>query len=386
MDTPKSQGSEQFAYSILLGIALIAVAGIGGSLGGRLLRRPNGAPGARPNAETATSIDGAGLSISRPSRNFGAVWENPVFEWPLAVTNSSDRLVTIVGFAPSCKCSSVSPPRLAILPSQTRTVVLKLDLRVAVAGEKTSQAKEAPFSVSISPLVEEGDTIRPATAWVIEGRIKKTLQPEIPFLDVGRRSELANAPRPRRVPVQAFNGISELKTTTDSPFVHVRVERVPLPHSRFELVVEIRPGLPSGRVDLPIQLTPVLEDGRRLPTIAFPIRGWIVGDVDVTPPLLSFGPRPLGEMAKDTVTLKSLTGQSFEVVQARAEAPGLSVSRVGPADGKNATYSVSQQVRTVGQSSSGVVFTVKTGTGQLREMRVPVSSYGTQPVHTRARR
>jgi hypothetical protein len=310
------------------------------------------------------------LHIPAASLNFGEVWENAEFVWVVPIENRSAQEVRITDFSSSCTCSKIEPSKLTIPAGESRKVAMTLDLTGAKTAEDYRKAVR-DFAVSIEPRCEPSVG---KVNWKIRGRIRVPFVFEQPRLDLGRHSELAQPLPPCKVALTGLVSLAKMTSKTTSPHFQAHIQRTAAP-DRFELILTPVKPLPCGFHTFEVQVFPHLADGKELPGKTLPVRVRVESDLQTTPPVVVFGARPLGETAEEVLTLRSLTGQSFEVLGVKALGDGLTVERAHEGAAGTA-YQLRQQVVKTQAQHGQVVFCVRTARAGEEDLAVPVSYHG----------
>jgi len=73
-----------------------------------------------------------------------------------------------------------------------------------------------------------------------------------------------------------------------------------------------------GRFNFPLQLSGITRDGIVLPILEIPVTGRVVRDVQIVPPQAVFGIIPVSETRRETLLLRSQTGQPIRVESVRS--------------------------------------------------------------------
>jgi hypothetical protein len=141
------------------------------------------------------------------------------------------------------------------------------------------------------------------------------------------------------------------------------------------LVVTPSDGLPVGDYRCEVAVKPETESGQLLPTKSIRVFARVIPDIKATPECVVFGARRVGEVSDETIALSSVTGQSFEVIDTRAEGDGLSVERAFTRGIETPIFRVRQRL---GQGANSGLVRIKTRSkdGQEFDVEVPTKGYG----------
>ena len=260
------------------------------------------------------------VALGETPFDFGDVWQTPRLERVVTLRNPTSESLWISGFDRSCSCTSVEPSSLAIPARGEAAVRLVIDLRKAV-GE------DGRFDLRVTPSSDDPTlTFGPLT-----------------FVGTARRHPLSASP-----PELFFEGhgpsIEEpiegqsTRVTSDVPLRSLDVQCDPADKGaawvarddeagrRWSLFVVPADELPPGRGVLAMSLTGTAETGEVYPVIQIPAFVHILPRVAASPASVTFGARPVGGAATETVTLRSRDGVAFTIESVETDDPSLSVA------------------------------------------------------------
>jgi hypothetical protein len=319
----------------------------------------------------------SGLVIAAARLDFGHAWEDRHFLWVLPIENRRSHDIEIVEFSSSCTCSMLEPRSLNIPAGQSREVRLTLDL--TAQRSKLPDAEWRDFEVRLWPRVQRASLNAPAKGWAIRGRVHTAIRFEQPVLDLGRHSELSQPLTPQTIVVTSYVPLRDLTVISSSPDFQVQTQRSADEQSQFELMISPKAHLPVGAVQFQITAVPQTSAGQQLPGKSLPVTGLILSDLQASPPAALFGARPIGEVAQETVTLHSLTGQRFTVTDMAVDADDLAIERVLTEKTVEPAFILKQRVTKQGHQAGRAVIRVETTKGSTAEISVPVSYLGIAP-------
>ncbi len=327
-----------------------------------------------------------GLYVDPKYLDFGEVWENPKFEWVLPIENKGASELAIAGFSSSCTCLAIQPAALTIPPLSTAEVRLTLDLsyRPQVASAPTKppegsgfrapapgQARPAEQSLREFRLRIAAATRRAtSTAWDIRGRVRSAIlvTPRHLTFDLLEGVRFAS----QSVDVTAVIPLEDVVARVEPRLADVRVERNRWDKSHF--VVEISPqaSLPPGPFTFHVYIAPA-RTSEQLPAIPVVVEGSFREDLQVTPSPLLLGARPIGEIVRETIAVRSLSGKPFEVAHVTTPTKDTLVQRL---DGPDPVFRVEQHISGLGTQTSRVDFAVRTAAGNARSVELKIGYYG----------
>jgi hypothetical protein len=324
-----------------------------------------------PERSTADSR----LTVPRDRLDFGEVWEDSHFRWTLPIENHNAHDVEIQDLVASCTCMALEPRALTIPAGETREVHLTLDLTARRSQLPESEWRD--FEVTIAPRLVGDPEKTIKTAWNLRGKVHTPIYFEQPFLDLGRQSEASQPLPPQTAIVRTFVPLQDLIAERKSAG-HVAVNRLSDDPGCFKLTFSPS-NLPIGQVKFQVSVVPRLSEGRLLPAKSLPVIGWIVNDFQASPPDVLFGARRLGESAKDTISLYSLTNQHFDVAAIHVDGDGLIVAKGPEGSAEGPFFAISQRISKRGQQSSRIVFALRSSEKKHVDVVVGVSYHGIQP-------
>jgi hypothetical protein len=317
--------------------------------------------GRLPSPDTNPSV------VIRPHQlDFGGVWEQDQFVWPVEVENVTDRPQAVVSVSGSCACQTFEPRAFTLPPHGKQRVAVSLNLRQT---ESPNSAGETPFRVAIWAQVA-GE--RKQLDWVLSGRVRQAVR--VPQrLDLGRVSDLAPAKAAFTFGVPAYVPLGGLTVKSMGPAVEVESKHLYVgDRVHFNVTVTPNRGLPAGAHESNLVLTPHDPDGKPLPPKTVVARLTLGPDVQATPDLIYTGHREPGDTHAETITLHSVSGRTMTVTKAEAVGPGLTVTPLANADGLT-TFAVEQVNQSAGQEAAAK-FVVTLNTGETVALSVPVIS------------
>lgn len=322
----------------------------------------------RPEPAAAVPENG-GLSVAAEHLDFGEVWQDSQFKWVLPIRNETEQDIHIAGFANSCACSQVEPRSLTVPAGGEVQVRVTIDLTAKKPSEAALGVR--PFDVVIRPVVGSAEG-RPWPGWRLRGVVRMALRVEPALVDFGHPSEMATPLTTKTVRVTATTPIDGLEARSDHSAFAVRLKELSGPTMQ-ELLVTPKPSISPGAYTAKVSLVPRLKSGARLPAQEVAVVMRVQPDIQPSPPAMVFGARRVGEVAKETISLQSLTGRAFEVVGVSARGDGLTV-KAAEADG----FEVRQQVTKAGDQAGEVRFQVRTADRKEQQVVVEVAYRGVE--------
>jgi len=331
--------------------------------------------------KNANTLD-EGLVVAQTALDLGDVWESSRCSHTLPITNASSKPIEIMHLASSCNCLSIVPQSLVLEPGQTSKLDLTLDLTPRTAQE-ASQSRRV-FAVDVIPYVRDS-VVRPA-AWTIRGRVRSAITLTPRALDLGDSLVRGRPPVPHVLDVTAHVALAQLVVTGERSLVDIAVSR-PLkraPH-RFQLHVTGRPSLAAGPFETNLSIKPLGADGKTYPPLTLAVRGRVREDVETVPPLLLIGARPVGDTVRETITLTSCSGRSFDVeaVDSGPSGPDLAVQPLHRDSPAQARFWIHLRVAKERHQVKTLRFLVRLRDRNLIVALVKICYFGTCPNRSR---
>jgi hypothetical protein len=346
---------------------LLAV--VSGRQAGLATRATSSSPGA------AQEPDNRGLTVEPERLHFGEQWEQTSYPWVLPIENQGSADIHIAGFSSSCNCTTIEPRFLTIPAGGSREVRLLLDLSNRCQKEAGQPVRD--FRVNLAPRFDQAEQSGRVTGWDLVGRVRTAIRFETVRLDLGQHSEQAQ-PIGAKTIVTALVPLAGIEAAAKSPRWKAAARLISPARGQYEVSVTQQGSLPVEEVQFEVVLMAVLKEGRRLPGQSLRVFGRIVPDLQPSLPAVHFGARYVGEVAKESISLHSLTRQPFEVLDFRAEGAGLSVERSDSPGIESPTFRFRQRITHQGAWSGKAVFRVRDTGGRHTEVEVPVGYNGIQ--------
>ncbi len=340
----------------LLVVVAVSLSAVAGTLTGRRYFRP--AQPAPPQPEQPA------LSVDAASPDFGDALETEQFLWSLVIRNlgSVDRVVESLDG--SCACLSVSPRAFSLAPGQS----LRVDLKLHLSNRCTSESEN--FSVTLWPKIQ-GRSEMPN--WVLRGRVRTVLRPEVNVLQLGNES-IRQPQIERTVKIAGLPGIERIECAAGAHWAALVTKDSP---GLFVLTLRARLPFQPRQISDTIRLKAFDAADQALPERALSITGEFVRDVVPYPRAAYFGSLGVGEAKEEEVRFSSLTGRGFRIVGVRntsADLP-IGVSCRGT-EGSDLRYVVRLAADRAGECATALDFQVEEADGTNYVVTVPVRYLG----------
>jgi hypothetical protein len=317
---------------------------------------------------TAPASPPPALVFESADLTFGPIPESELIERDLHLTNTTAEPITVERFDTSCSCLGVEPAGpLTLVGGESKT--LRIKLKAAIPGHAKLSADDLfEESVTVSAVVSKA--ISPTGRVPAEFRytVRQTIRFEPAVVSLGVVSH--------REPV-----VAKTTLTIRPPIKDVRV--LPHPHwnvsetAKGDGVREItatpaKPGEPRVLNDL-LQVVPVGTDGEDRPVRFLTVRGEVKQDVVSTPADLPLGRVKVGTTFEESFRLVSLTGRTFEVIQATSATADAAITRdtTDPMQ-----FNVRVQSTATGDQERWVTVTAKQDDGTTCVVKVPIRYFG----------
>jgi hypothetical protein len=316
------------------------------------------------------------LVIPSSCLDFGEVWENKSFVWPVVVQNSGKENVEILDFASSCSCTAIEPRALTIPAGESREVRLTIDLRPRKEADLTAELRN--FDVTLWPRIGDKGTKASRLAWTINGRVRSAIRLEQRIVDLGRHSEASQPLASQEVVVTSFVPLHGIIAKADSPDLQVSVAPKSESPAQFRVVVSPKT-FEIGAIKAEITLVPQQTEHQPLPGKTLTVVGRIVNDIEISPPSAAFGARPVGEVVEEMVSLRSLTGRQLEVTGTTVDAEGVTVEGAARGESSGPGFLLRQRIAKKGEQTGRVTFAVCTVDAKEAQVVLEVSYLGIDP-------
>lgn len=315
----------------------------------------------------SVSPDESGLVADPRFLDFGEVWEDADFHWKLPIRNVTAQVIEILDFVTSCTCVSLRPRSFSLAPGETKEVEMSLDLTPRL---RLPQGQEV-FEASLLPKIK--GALPRTQGWLLRGRVRELLKFNPPAAAFG---DLIRGQTVPSILVKIETSLPLRKLSTEGKENHVCVSVVQKEPRRFELSVIPADTLPAGPFRLEVPLQPSGEDGKMLPAKELIVMGIMHEDVEPTPSPLILGAVPIGQTAKETIVLKSITGKSFKVEKIQPLSNDLRVDLIEKGDRKEPMFVVSQKGTTVGDQWTEALFRVQIENQPSRDISLRIFYFG----------
>lgn len=324
--------------------------------------------------------DRPGLRVASEYLNIGEPWAQADFPWTLPVENCSCECIRINEFRVWCGCIAVEPTCVSIPPGQSVELRLRLDLRptVADAGKPVY-----PFVAQVQAVLDSpfsGEVI-----WTLRGRVRTAFEVSPMALDFGESLVWGQKFTAKAFRVRCLIPGAAPRAECPQGLASVRV--VSLDSESWHYEVEVMPNqeLAVGEHDFVVGLSLAasdrrapLFDGAKVAPFPVHVRARVFHPVRVVPDRLFLGAGAVGDVLRETVTLRSPVAD-FWVAGLETNCPELEAT---PVKGdihqatRSAVYRIAQTVSRTGIQSGEIRFYISVGPGKSLPLIVPVSYEG----------
>jgi hypothetical protein len=308
------------------------------------------------------------LVIDAQHLDLGVFWENQEVTRTLPVRNQTERDIEVLEFKASCNCLSVEPKALSV-PARGQA-----DIRVKLQVPRGSTREEAvnlwDFKVHVLPVVKEGFLAQ--GQWEFAGRVRRAAAFRPALLEFAGPLIRGATPQAEKVEVTPLVAATDLRVQCDERSVSVEVTRK---GNDFELMIAPAARLPCGRFfsDVSVQVGP--ETGEVVPARKLRVSGLVCENIQTVPSAVLFGPHPVGGVVRETVTLKSLRAEDFEVEGIDTPSDDIAVE-ASQNDAAVRRFAVRLRVARPGPNDGTVQFLVRRGDGSRLHVPLAVCCYG----------
>jgi hypothetical protein len=328
-------------------------------------------PSAFSTESSAPTPGEARLVIADADLDLGTPYEADHYEHSFDVKNVTDQAITVAYWQRSCSCADVSPAGPVVFESG-ETKRLTAGFKLIPKKWSDDPIEGVLFSVRIYPTIHENDEDVKIGAWEFHCRILPTIHFNPPVLNLGVHSE-KEAAIEGSADVVALLDVRSVECTGSARW-DVEVQSPNESTKGYRLKVRSKGKLQPEEIRETFTVTTVRENGEPLPIKELQVVGKIVRDVVADPPQIQFGRQACGKSGTETVSLRSLTGGSFEVSSLLSDSEDLKVIPIE--DDAKAKYSLSMAFVEEGKQSAIAKFAVRESDGTEYEVVVPVRYYG----------
>jgi hypothetical protein len=317
------------------------------------------------------------LAIPAEALRLGEVWAQSDFRVSLPLRNDSDREIEVVhlGCAP-CGCCKFAPPTLVIPPREERQIAVTIDLSPRNERESQSAVRDYRLNVVVAA---RGNG--PPWTWELSGKVRSVLAFSPARTDFAQSLIQGVPPPAREIAIRAHVPLAALALECDDARLAAYLERDAGDPRGYRLTVQPQEPLREGALDVSVVLKPVAESGAPLPPVTYQVVGDVLGNVRAFPASVAFGPRALGEAAEQIVTLRSHTGEPFELVDVRCSSPDVRILPVEDVSDRSVSkatrdYRVRLTCATSGGFAAQAELAIRAGPGrQATVVVVPIFAH-----------
>lgn len=248
------------------------------------------------------------LIVEQDALDFGEAWVQPAFVYTFPVKNLTSRPVRVVAIEPSCACTSVEPDSFMVAPTAAVPLSVELNLlsTAPVPGHGASR-----FVTTLTALLDDGSRI----SWQLTGKVKRLASTAPSAVLLGDLSIYGGPYESRLIQVRFYHPVGEVSVRCPPRFGKVAIEKtqsdVNVYRVRFEPAVP-----PLGQFKFTIEIDATSPTGQPLPSIAIPVQGRVVPDVQASPDVVNLGVCTPGDPLNVAVELWSVTGAPFTIIDA----------------------------------------------------------------------
>ncbi len=244
----------------------------------------------------------------------------------LTITNAGREPVTVTRVHRSCECvetGKIEGETLA--PGESKALTLRI--KVQLPGN-ADLARTHPFTTTVAAEYKTEDGTLRTEEWTLAATVRPVLRASATMIDFGTVSHYAT-------------GIEQELTLTTAPDIdavecdagsawRVTAERAGNGGKRYRVTVRSAGASSLGELATDLSVVAV-RAGRRLEARKIPLKRRVSEDVQPAVPSIHFGRRKVGTAGKEALSLRSLTGQPFKVVEVKSSSMALRVRAVAGA-------------------------------------------------------
>ena len=327
-----------------------------------------------------------GLYIDPKYLDFGEVWEQEGLKLTLPVVNRSREPIDLQPHSDACACLSVSPSRLYLQPGDRGELQLSIDLtgketqavsfsrreegstsRLLSTSDSTRRRMTIPLVLSTTPPYYRAQKS-------LVGIVTSPIHLSARRCWLGEFLNQNGAERATEIQARPYDSAQTLTAHSDLDFVFVAIIR-----DRLSITVRPREGMKPGPFQGTIRLVAVLPNGRALPPVPVRIEGTIVSDLQLTPESIPLGPKNLGTMAEESVTIRSRSKRAIRSISCQHASDTLTIQSRLIEQGEAAIVDLKVHCQKASHQSMAVIVRATDGGGTERVATLLVTYYGLGP-------
>jgi hypothetical protein len=276
-------------------------------------------------------VDPELVEILAPSLDFGEVYSQADFTWPIRVQNRAAYPVTLVDLATSCGCTQSLADPVPLPPGAVTEVSLALNL-AAPGGSADPDAWD--MALKLTPLLQEDapqdkSRLMRGKTFDFRGRVKRLFRATPAKVDFGQSLVIGAPFEPCTIEIQFAAPVREVSAHCDLDFL-VAVPK----QSDSDFTITITPvaeRLRAGSFASQLHVAAKWADGSAAPPVAIPVLATVVYDVYPTPPAVLLGPIDVDvwNPIPCSVRFVSQTGSGFEIVAVKSESSSAKIKECG---------------------------------------------------------
>jgi len=254
------------------------------------------------------------LAVDPAFLNFGEALTQETLSREFLIRNDSDLDVAISGFKMSCSCTSVTPGQMTVPAHQSAAVQLAINLthRDPEIAFQPSRA----VSTTIIPILDDPSISAPE--WTFTGKAISPVKLSATSLVFARTVHGAQS-SPKTFVVVPYTPDGRLRVECDPRFAAVRVFNDESDEQKYTVEVSPDAALESGRHTFSIAVQFMPAGANTDATIAIPAEITVSDDIQCEPPTLLFGNVTRGQSRSETISVFSLSRQTFLIDKASCE-------------------------------------------------------------------
>jgi hypothetical protein len=246
--------------------------------------------------------------------DLGRVRVQEAFPWTVTIKNPGLEPVQVYELLSSCSCTKLEPRSFIVPPEGSVDVQMTIDL--TTTDPEVSTRAERPFTVELLPLIKRPNGIT-RLRWDLYGTVESAIAMEPTQLVFPETLIRGMRWESRSIAVHSLEPVETITAQCDPSQASIEVFRVQGLTDAWELRVTPMQALLAGLHNFTIQLHTTLATGEQIPGIPFPVSVNVVDDIQFWPSVVLLSAR----MEAESVTLRSRTNRSFQVVSATSSAP-----------------------------------------------------------------
>ena len=308
----------------------------------------------------AAEQDSPRINVADTIYDFGTVQQGQHVDHQFTLKNTGQGVLKVERVHSSCGCTA------AVLDSDTIKPGSQTDLKVSF----DTTGFQGPKIKTVR--IYTNDPKQPTVLMTLQGTIQPDIQLSVPKLNFGDLKKGDSRTLRLTVTAAKQSKLQIQDVSTRSQYLDVRSEDVSSPDaSGKRITVVLKDSLPVGMLRERIVVKTTSGNN---PVVNVPVFARVLGDLKLSPSLVSFGlvDGPLTSPITQTVELENVTGAALKIVSVDSDNPSVSADVVSLKDGKSVGIKVTVREDLIGAFRAKVKITTDNSDADQRQLVLPV--------------